>query len=65
MGGFDLGSEYNKVDRPVDPRGGSTSSPELICRRQTKERAEGEEVGSTAETKRGRGILRVAQPPNH
>lgn len=31
---LDLGSESNKVDRPVDPRGGSTSCPELICRRQ-------------------------------
>lgn len=30
---MDRGSELNKVDRPVDPRGGSTSSPELICRR--------------------------------
>jgi hypothetical protein len=34
---MDRGSEHNKVDRPVDPRGGSTSSPELICRRQRQQ----------------------------
>lgn len=36
MGGYDIGSESNKVDRPVDPRGGCTSCPKLICTRQTK-----------------------------
>jgi hypothetical protein len=62
---MDLGSEDNKVDRPVDPRGGSTSCPELICRRQpgsvhpvstlvcTVAETEGEEVGITSEEKSG------------
>lgn len=64
---MDLVSEDNKVDRPVDPRGGSTSCPELICRRQpgrqqyivvcTGAETE-EEVGITSEEKSGARHLR-------
>lgn len=59
---MDLGSEY-KVDRPVDPRGGSTSSPELICGRQ-RQYCTPYKVQDHSRDKAGQGSLRVVQPPN-
>lgn len=60
---MDLGSDDNKVDRPVDPRGGSTSCPELICRRQLGSTestlySSMYKVGITSERKAGQRILR-------